>query len=288
MSSVDSGLNEPEPNLHTDPTQLFLDAQQTSHYARHRPHYPQQLYHHLYGYAFPGRQPPFPDLTVVDVATGSGQSLGPLPCDFGTCIALDVSTTQLAEVPPTLRQRVRLQLGDAHATGLPPASVDLVTVGQALHWFRLDDFYKECCRILRPTGALAAWTYDFGQLHGFNGAEELYRELHSGILGSYWAKGRELVDRYYIGIEPGPEYFEEVQRLQLPMPVSVTLDELVGQVRSWSGYASFLRMQPSRADPAEWFRQQCAACMAMESVERLTLQRTITMLIALRPRLRGV
>ncbi|GLC77487.1 hypothetical protein PLESTF_001941200 [Pleodorina starrii] len=142
-----------------------------------------------------------------------------------------------------------------------PHGVDLVTVGQALHWFRLEEFYLECRRILKPSGALAAWTYDYGKLYGFAGAQELYEQLYGGTLAGHWAKGRELVDAYYLGIEPGPQHFGEVVRLQLPMPSAPTLDELVSS------------------------QQQAAARMAAEGVggRRLSLQRTITLLIALRP-----
>lgn len=48
-------------------------------------------------------------------------------------------------------------------------------------------------------GCFAAWTYDFGKLYGFTGAQELYYELHDGQLGPYWAAGRKLVDRNYEG-----------------------------------------------------------------------------------------
>ncbi|PNH01797.1 hypothetical protein TSOC_012274 [Tetrabaena socialis] len=91
----------PEP----DPAALFQDAAQTAAYALHRPHYPRELYDAVFDAALPNRRPPFPDLTVVDIATGSGQALGPLPVDFGACVALDVSAAQLAglpeAVPPT-------------------------------------------------------------------------------------------------------------------------------------------------------------------------------------------
>ena len=31
------------------------------------------------------------------------------------------------------------------------------------------------------------------------GAEALFKELHSGVLGPYWAQGRELVETQYAG-----------------------------------------------------------------------------------------
>jgi SAM-dependent methyltransferase len=47
--------------------------------------------------------------------------------------------------------------GNADATGLPDASVDLVTVAQAFHWFDEETTRREFARILRPGGLAAIW-----------------------------------------------------------------------------------------------------------------------------------
>lgn len=41
---------------------------------------------------------------------------------------------------------------DAANTKLINSSIDIVTVAQALHWFPLEEFSKECKRILKPNG----------------------------------------------------------------------------------------------------------------------------------------
>ena len=41
---------------------------------------------------------------------------------------------------------------------MPDASVDLVLVAQAAHWFDLPAFYAEVARVLRPGGVLAVWS----------------------------------------------------------------------------------------------------------------------------------
>jgi SAM-dependent methyltransferase len=51
----------------------------------------------------------------------------------------------------------RVVKGVAEATGLPPASVDLVTVGQGFHWFEVTAALAETARILRPDGWCAAF-----------------------------------------------------------------------------------------------------------------------------------
>ncbi|MHB1059678.1 MAG: class I SAM-dependent methyltransferase [Rhodanobacter sp.] len=47
--------------------------------------------------------------------------------------------------------------GRADATGLSDASVDLVTVAQAFHWFDEEATRREFARILRPGGLAAIW-----------------------------------------------------------------------------------------------------------------------------------
>ena len=49
-------------------------------------------------------------------------------------------------------------MGSGEATGLPDASVDLVTCATAFHWLDADAFARECRRILRPGGkVLLTW-----------------------------------------------------------------------------------------------------------------------------------
>ncbi len=42
--------------------------------------------------------------------------------------------------------------GTAENTTLQNSSVDYITVGTAFHWFNMEEFKKECQRILRPNG----------------------------------------------------------------------------------------------------------------------------------------
>src|SRR6185437_8812351 len=51
--------------------------------------------------------------------------------------------------------RAQVLAGTAEDLPLPDASVDLVTVGQAMHWFNLDRAIPEMARVLRPGGRLA-------------------------------------------------------------------------------------------------------------------------------------
>ncbi len=56
--------------------------------------------------------------------------------------------------------------GTAEATTLPDRSVDLISVGQALHWFDVERAYREFDRILKSDGWLAVLWNRFGMEAG--------------------------------------------------------------------------------------------------------------------------
>src|ERR1044071_1842117 len=97
-----------------------------------RPRYPQKLFEYLASVA-PGRQ------LAWDCATGNGQAAVGLASVFDRVIATDASEKQIANAQQ--RERVEYRLAPAENSGLESATVDLVTVAQALHWFDMEQFY---------------------------------------------------------------------------------------------------------------------------------------------------
>jgi ubiquinone/menaquinone biosynthesis C-methylase UbiE len=47
--------------------------------------------------------------------------------------------------------------GFGDATGLETNSIDMVTIGQALHWFEMPALYTEMLRVLKPGGVFTAF-----------------------------------------------------------------------------------------------------------------------------------
>lgn len=89
-------------------------------------------------------------------------------------IAADSNEEQLRHAKPA--QNVTYRHSDAHSMDLPDNCADLVTVASALHWLELPRFYRECRRVLKPHGCLAAWaiplvrrTYTCEQRHAGTG-----------------------------------------------------------------------------------------------------------------------
>jgi SAM-dependent methyltransferase len=90
---------------------------------------------------------------VADLAAGTGKLTRVLQPHASTLVAVEPS--------PAMRRAFQLALPDvevidgrAEAIPLPDASLDLVTVGEAFHWFRPEPAIAEIGRVLRPGGAL--------------------------------------------------------------------------------------------------------------------------------------
>lgn len=87
-------------------------------------------------------------LRVCDLGAGTGILGRSLIARGAEVTAVDPDEAALAHNP------ARSLRGTAEATGLPDASVDLVTVAQAWHWFDEKAAAREIVRILAPGGRL--------------------------------------------------------------------------------------------------------------------------------------
>jgi SAM-dependent methyltransferase len=90
-----------------------------------------------------------PPLQVADVGAGTGVLSRPVAARGHRVLALDPAAAMLAHsgVPAAVARAERLPL--------PDGWVDLVTVGQAFHWFDAPRALAEFRRVLRPGGVLA-------------------------------------------------------------------------------------------------------------------------------------
>jgi len=116
-------------------------------YAAARPSYPDALFDWILGRAS-GRR-------AADLGCGTGIATRQLAARGVDVIGIDPNRAMLAEARRTGGNYVE---GEATATGLAAASIDLVTVAQAMHWFDLDPSLAEIRRVLAPKGvAVAFW-----------------------------------------------------------------------------------------------------------------------------------
>jgi SAM-dependent methyltransferase len=219
-------------------------------YAQFRPRYPQALFDAAA--ALCERR-----VLAWDCGTGNGQAAAGLARLFAQVIATDPSAGQLAQAEPA--PNVEYRQAPAEASGLPAGCADLVTVAQALHWFRFDAFFAEVQRVARPGGALVVWAYDL--MHVSPEVDALVRELYGPIAGAFWQPERRHVEAGYRELA--------VPFAELPFPTVVmearwSLAHLVGYLGTWSAVQAYKkekgsdpvallgdRLLPAWGDPAE-------------------------------------
>jgi SAM-dependent methyltransferase len=199
-----------------------------SRYADFRPCYPGALFDYLAGLARKNS-------VVWDCAAGNGQASIDLAARFDKVIAADASREQIAsaKTQPNIEYRV----ATAEQSGLPDASVSLITVAQAMHWFDLERFYTEAKRVLEPDGVLAVWAYGINQVAGEH-VNRLVQEYYSKTVGPYWPPERKLVEEGYRSISfPFTELAAPVFRME----TNWTLEQLIGYFSTWSATTRYIK-----------------------------------------------
>lgn len=196
-------------------------------YSRFRPGYPKPLFDYLAARA--------PGLSLAwDCATGNGQAARQLAAHFDRVIATDASAAQIRAAKQS--PQIAFRCAPAEDSGLDSASVDLITVAQALHWLDFDAFYGEARRVLRPGGVLAAWCYSL-----FRATPALDRVVHGFYheqVGPYWPAERHWIDERYATL---PFPFPELPAPQFAMRLEWSLDQLLGYMNTWSAVRRFER-----------------------------------------------
>nr|WP_051425554.1 class I SAM-dependent methyltransferase [Jiangella gansuensis] len=113
-------------------------------YERTRPDYPAAAVAWLTG-EHPRR--------VLDLAAGTGKLTRSLVAAGHDVVAVDPSEPMLVQLRAAL-PGVDARVGSAEAVPLADASIDVVTVAQAFHWFDPAAAPPEIARVLRPGGRL--------------------------------------------------------------------------------------------------------------------------------------
>ncbi|WP_439860955.1 class I SAM-dependent methyltransferase [Pseudomonas sp. MBLB4136] len=196
-------------------------------YASYRPQYPDALFDWLAEHS-PQRQ------RALDIACGNGQASRPLLRHFAQVLACDASLEQLRAGRDW--QGIQLFAASAEALPLPSASLDLIVVAQALHWFAGPAFFAEVGRLLRADGLFCAWCYGLMQIDAR--LDALIEDFYGTTLAGYWLDGRASVDAGYRDIRlPLPR----LEAPELAVEAIWNLDQLTGYLRTWSAVQRWQR-----------------------------------------------
>lgn len=200
---------------------------QSANYNRYRPVYPQALYDFIFSQCS-GFD------SALDCATGNGQVAKVLSKRFREVSATDISQSQLAEAyqAPNIQYSVQR----AEKTDFHDHTFDLITVGQAYHWFDLKAFGKEANRLLKPGGLITIWTY--GLLRLDDTLTPLLDSFYKDITAPYWDDERKWVDQ---GYRQMPFYFNETETdFDFQIHTEFTIDAFEGYLNTWSGIKHFI------------------------------------------------
>ena len=235
----------------SDTTKLTFKDHFSGHagaYAESRPRYPGALFDFLATLCERRDR-------AWDCATGSGQAAFELAGRFRHVLATDASAAQIDAAADI--EGVEFRVAAAERSGLEDASVDLITVAQALHWFDISAFFEEAERVLRPGGVLAYWCYGFCETG--DACDELLTALYEYV-DDYWPPERRIIERQYADVRPpGPV---------LPVPEFCmeqdwSVEQMLGYLATWSACQRF-RAGTGR-DPLAPFADELRACWGENS-----------------------
>lgn len=211
---------------------------QASAYKDFRPGYPAPLFDWL------ARIAPASGL-AWDCGCGNGQASASLAQRFERVIATDLSRQQLALAVPADNLEYRCEPAE-HST-LAARSVDLIFVGQAIHWFDHAAFYREVQRVARPGATLVAVTYNLLQIAP--ALDELIGRLYHETLAGYWPIERRHVETGYRSI---PFPFDRIETPAIQHQAAWSLPQLLGYFESWSAVAAYRKKTGN--DPLDGYR----------------------------------
>jgi ubiquinone/menaquinone biosynthesis C-methylase UbiE len=201
-------------------------SQQAGTYASFRPHYPAELYAYLFKKVKHFAK-------AWDCATGNGQVAHELAKHFTNVEATDISQQQLDNAVKA--SNIHYTLCQAEQTNFPDQSFDLITVGQALHWFDQAAFFKEVKRVGKPNAYLAVWGYAIISVD--KEIDKLFYSYYEGTVGRYWDQARRHIENEYASFHFP---FTEVDHQHFTLQLNWTVEHYLGYLRSWSATQKFI------------------------------------------------
>jgi Methyltransferase domain len=200
-------------------------SENANQYAHFRPAYPPELYDFIYQHVrhFDA---------VWDCGTGNGQAARDLSRKFKKVCATDISTEQIGNAYRS--ENIYYSIA-SEKSSFPENYFDLITVGQAAHWFNMHAFSQEVQRVSKSAGVIAVWGY--GLLTINPEIDILLNHFYTQEVGAWWDKERRHIDEQYKNL-----YFpfQEIHSPVFTISVSWTLQELAGYLTTWSAVQKYI------------------------------------------------
>lgn len=196
-------------------------------YAAYRPRYPAKLFDLIAERCSERR-------LAWDCGTGNGQAALALAERFERVIATDPSESQLSQAPA--HPRIEYHAWPAEKTEIEDATVNLITVAQALHWFDFSLFSREVKRVAKPGAWLAVWCYSVASISPE--VDQVAQYLYGTLLNGHWEPERHWVELGYEGIDLP---FEHEEKVQLTMTTPMNLEAWLNYLGTWSSVKNCIK-----------------------------------------------
>lgn len=196
-------------------------------YAAFRPTYPHELYQFIFKHINQFD-------SAWDCATGNGQVAQHLAQRFTKVFATDISSQQLDNAIKA--DNIMYSAQPAENTNFQNQSFDLITVGQALHWFDLEKFYNEVKRVAKANACLAIWGYARCTISPDIDKHFLY--YYDEVLDGYWDSARKLVEEEYKNVSFP---FRQIKSPKFSLEVKWTLEQFGGYLSTWSATQKYIK-----------------------------------------------
>jgi ubiquinone/menaquinone biosynthesis C-methylase UbiE len=223
-------------------------------YAAFRPSYPAELYNFILTHV-KNRS------TAWDCATGNGQAAKILAQHFQKVFATDISQQQLDNA--VAAENIFYSVSSAEKTPFENDQFDLITVGQALHWFQADAFYQEAKRVGKQGGIIAAWGYSLCKVN--TKIDDIFLNFYTNIVGPYWDDARKLVEQEYATI---PFPFKEIKSPPFAIKVFWMRDEFIGYLTSWSATQKYIAVK--KINPVDSLDKELAMFWRDNEIKSIT------------------
>lgn len=187
--------------------------------------------------------------TLLDVGTGPGNVARSLGVHFARVVGLDpsegmVSTARSLGGTTSTSEPIRFELSTAEDLGtnlaqpIQDESVDLITAGNAAHWFDMPQFWSTAARVLKPGGSVTLWTSGRTRIHPSNpNAAAIQAEMdriEEEYLEPFLVPGNWLVRNRYSDL-PLPWTLET--------PIA-EFDEAISSRKDWEPETDFYSINP--------------------------------------------
>jgi len=175
-----------------------------------------------------------PDTRVADIGAGTGISCEPF-LSYGCAVtAVEPNAEMRAVSEQYYGQSPRFKAieGTAEATTLPDASVDVVSAGQAFHWFDYAKARVEFSRILKPDGwVVLLWNDRMDGVEPFVDAFNVVLEAFDTEKGTT-ARAKNIINTD----EDITNFYARgmFQKRQIDNPISYTWEQVLGRALSAS------------------------------------------------------